>query len=649
MKYIPYVNVKSGTRNNIRFSHGNTLPLTQRPFGMISFCPQTDAESRWYYSPDLPVIEGIRLTHQPSPWIGDYATILFTPQIDVISDTPRDAWSGYRIENSINQPHYMKYKFLRPSCNFELVPSERGAIIRLEYESELTPYFSCLPVLGDYTYRYDSEKNILFVTSNGHSQDDAVDFKAYFVLAFDKDGVDKENIIFRNNCAHIPLRAKKTEIRVALSYISEEMALLALEREIGEKSLEELKKEGEDAWESYLSRIEIEADEHTMRTFYSCMYRSFLFPHKAYELDGDGAPLHYSPYDGRVHSGPRYTDSGFWDTYRTLYPLYTLIARREYAEMLRGFIGDYKEGGYLPRWLSIGEVGCMPSTLIDGVIAEACTQKIVPEDVLSDALEGMLHHANVPAKSKKYGREGIEHYLKYGYVPSDMCRESVNLTLDFAYGDWCIASVAKALGKRDIYEKYLARSKSYKSLFDPETKFIRARKANGEYEDDFDPIKWGGAYTEACAWQSTLAVQHDIDGLCELFGGKDGLEKYLDDLFSAKPDYRVNTYGSEIHEMTEMALCDLGQCAISNQPSFHIPYIYAYLGKTDKCKKWVDKICDEYFTYTENAYPGDEDNGSMSAWYILSSIGMYRLTPGKDEWIRIAPRVKIKNIKQYKI
>ncbi len=646
MNYIPYVNVKNGTRSNMRFSRGNTLPLTQLPFGMVSFCPQTDGKESWFYNPDLPAIEGIRLTHQPSPWIGDYATVLFTPQTDVICDTPSRAWSGYRTEDSINQPHFLKYKFLRSSCDFSLTPSERGCIINLDYESATTPFFSCLGLIGDYSYRYDKENDTLFIATNGHSQDDAKDFMAHIVLKFAKNTVDFENIIFRNNCAHIPLKANKTEVRLALSYISEEMALNTLEREIGQKSFEELKTEGERIWEKYLSKIEIEADEKTMRTFYSCMFRAFLFPHKAHEIDKNGNDVHYSPYDGKVHSGPRYTDSGFWDTYRTLYPLYTLIARDEFAEMLRGFVSDYKEGGYLPRWLSIGEVGCMPSTLIDGVIAEACTQNIVPKEVLEVALEGMIHHANIPSKSKKYGREGIEHYIKYGYVPSDMCRESVNLTLDFAYGDWCIAVVAKSLGKTDIYEEYIKRSKSYKNLFDPETKFIRARKSNGEFEENFDPIKWGGAYTEACAWQSTLAVQHDIDGLCDLFGGKDGLEKYLDDLFSAPPTYRVNSYGSEIHEMTEMAVCDLGQCAISNQPSFHIPYIYAYLGKTEKCQKWIDKICGEYFTYTENAYPGDEDNGSMSAWFILSCLGMFRLTPGKDEWIRITPRVKIKNIKQ---
>lgn len=640
MKYIPYVNINMGTDSVMRFSNGNTLPLVSYPFGMASFCPQTDGSSRWLYSPLRPYMEGIRLTHQPSPWIGDYGTVLFTVQNDVISDTPSGAWSGYRIEDSILRPDYMRVRLLRSDCTLELTPTERGCAMRIEREDDRQAYFSCLPTQGNYTYRLDTERNMVIGTNDAHSQDEAQGFKMYFVIKL-IGGIDEDKTRRAKDCIHIALKSKKTEARVAISYISEEMAMLTLEREMGEKSFDEIRSDTESAWESRLKRIEIDAqDERQMRTFYSCMYRCFLFPRKAYEIDRDGQCVHYVPFDGSVRKGVRYADTGFWDTYRTLYPLYTLIAREEYAEMLESFVLDYEECGWLPRWISIGEVGCMPSTLIDAVIAEAASQKIVAPALLERALQGMLHHASTASSKPRYGRNGIEEYLKYGYVPRDLYKESVNLTLDFAYGDWCIAQVARALGKDDIYSEYMERADAYKRLFDKNSGFMRGRDRNGDTSPDFDPISWGGDYTEGSAWQSSFAVPHDIDGLCALYGGKKALISKLDELVSTPPKYRVFGYGGEIHEMTEMASADLGQCAISNQPSFHIPYIYAYLGENEKCEKLIHRICNECFSATPQGYPGDEDNGSMSAWYVLSCLGMYRLTPGKDEWVKIKPLVR---------
>lgn len=640
MKYIPYVNTKMGTKSVMRFSNGNTLPLTQLPFGMISFCPQSDGSSGWFYSPDYPYFEGIRLTHQPSPWIEDYGTVLIMPQNDVISDTPSGAWSGFREADTVLRPDYLKIKSLRSGCTVELVPTERTAMIRLAFEDERQPYLSFLPTLGNYKYTLDEKTSTLYGETDGHSKDDAKNFKMFFAVRFGQGEIDCEKSYGAKNCIHIALKNKKTEARVAISYISHDMALLSLERESGEKSFDTLLSEAERAWENRLSRIEIEADEKRMRTFYSCMYRAHLFPHKAYELDENGAPVHYVPKTGEVKAGVRYTDNGIWDTYRTVYPLMSLIAREDFAQILESFARDYEEAGWLPRWVSIGEVGCMPSTLIDAVIAEASAQNIVGKELLSVALEGMLKHATTPSPEKRYGREGIAEYIKYGYVPRDLYKESVNLTLDFAYGDWCIAQIAKRLGKDEIYDEYMARARNYKSLFDSETGFMRGRDTNGKMKDGFDPCIWGGEYTEASAWQSTFAVCHDLEGLCELFGGKDRLIARLDELFAAPPRYRVHGYGGEIHEMTEMASVDFGQCAISNQPSFHIPYIYAYFGESAKSEYWVRRICDELFSSESDGYPGDEDNGTMSAWYILSCLGMYRMCPGKDEWIRIKPLVK---------
>ncbi len=645
MKYIPYVNIKMGTKSHMRYSTGNALPLVQLPFGMASFCPQTEVvEDRegWFFNPDLPSVEGIRLTHQPSPWIGDHGTFLLTPQKDIIKNKPSNAWSGYRISESVFEPHYLKIKFLRSQCDFELTPTLRGACVKLTFDNDIesdTPsYLSFLPVKGNYTYTLDRENNMLYGTNDYCRQGDHTDFKAHIVVKFENDTVDFEKSYECESCIHIAFTKKIVSLELATSYISSEQAIANLTN----KSFDDAISEAEKEWEEKLSRIEIEADEDKKRTFYSCMYRAFLFPRVAYEIEKSGESVYYSPYDGKIHKGVRYVGTGFWDTMRTQFPLFSLIAKKEFASFVEGFINDYKDGGYLPRWISLGETGCMPSTLIDGVIAEAACHDIIPNDMLEIAFKGMIHHANIPSKEKRYGRYGIFDYLKYGYVPSDMYGESVNLTTDFAYGDFCIAQVAKKLGYDGLAVEYMRRSQFYKSLFDKSVGFLHGRKKDGYFDESFHPLKWGGCYTEGSAYQNAFFVPHDIEGLVSLYGGKEKFLEKFDKIFTLSPKYRVHGYDGEIHEMTEMAQADLCQFAISNQPSFHLPYIYAYLGDTEKCRFYVEKALDLFSYKTEIGFPGDEDNGSMSSWYILSTIGKYKLCPGKNEYMEITPFVKYK-------
>ena len=225
-------------------------------------------------------------------------------------------------------------------------------------------------------------------------------------------------------------------------------------------------------------------------------------------------------------------------------------------------------------------------------------------------------------------------------MPYDKFNESVNLTQDAAYGDWCIARVAEILGKGDIAAEYDRRAKNYRNIFDPETGFMRAKDSKGEFRPDFSPVSWGRDYTEGSAWQNSFAVPHDIEGLAELYGGREQLMRKIDELFAEKPHYEVGGYGREIHEMTEMAAADFGQCAISNQPSFHIPYIYSALGEVDKTAYWVEKLCKEAFSYTDDGFPGDEDNGTMALWYVFSVLGFYPFCPGKPEFVKGKKQVK---------
>ncbi len=649
MKYCSYVNTKQGSKSTHRYSNGNTLPLVQLPFGMTAFAPQTNDDTRWYYHPDSRSLEGIRLTHQPSPWIADYGAFVFLPQNRLIAAEGGRRWSGYRPEEAILTPYYLKTRFLRSRADFELAPSERGAIIKITFDEDIDSFLSVLPVKGNYSYRFDAKTNILYASTDMHMSGEAVKFRNYLVMKFPEGSVDvkKTQINIGNKfisgikCRgkksgiHIALTNKSTEIKLATSYISFKQAELNLETEIASKSLAQVKTEAENLWESYLSKVKIETkDKKIFKTFYSCMYRAFLYPHKCYEYDKSGNPVHYCPHDGSTRNGVRYTDNGFWDTYRTVYPFFALVAKDELREMLRAFIMEYTESGWLPRWLSIGECGCMPSTLVDAVICDGAVKGFIDNDLLEIALEGMIKHSVKNSGHRDFGRNGAESYCKLGYVPYEEEKESVNLTLDAAYGDWCIAEIAKILGKTDIEAEYRKRALNYKNLFDPESGFMRAKDKNGNFRPDFTPVGWGRDYTEGSAWQNSFAVPHDIEGLAELYGGKDKLIEKIDELFAEPPHYVIHGYNCEIHEITEMAAVDFGQCGMNNQPSFHIPYIYSELGNVKKTAYWVKKICDELFSYEDDGFPGDEDNGTTAIWYIFGVLGLYPFCPGKTEYVK---------------
>lgn len=650
MKYCSYVNTKQGSKSVHRFSNGNTLPLVQLPFGMTAFAPQTVEDNiRWYYHPDSRSLEGIRLTHQPSPWIADYGAMVFLPQNKLMGGEGEERWSGFRPEEAVLTPYYLKTRFLRSRADLELSPTERCAVIKITFDEDGDNYFSLVPVKGNCRYRFDAKTNTLYASTDMHMSGEAVKFKNYIVIKFPEGSVEAGKTLissgnkFRSGtkCSgkkagiHIALKNKSTEIKLASSYISFSQSLLNLETELSGKSLEDVRNSAEEIWESYLSRIAIETkDEKLFKTFYSCMYRAFLYPHKCYEYDKNGNPIHYCPHDGSTRSGVRYTDNGFWDTYRTVYPFFALVAKEELREMLRAFIMEYTESGWLPRWLSIGECGCMPSTLVDAVICDGAVKGFIDNDLLEIALEGMIKHSVKNSGHKNFGRNGAESYCKLGYVPYEEEKETVNLTLDAAYGDWCIAEIAKILGKSDIEKEYRKRALNYKNLFDSETGFMRPKSRNGEFRPDFTPIGWGRDYTEGSAWQNSFAVPHDIDGLAELYGGKEKLMEKIDELFATPPHYEIIGYGCEIHEITELAAADFGQCAISNQPSFHIPYIYSALGNVEKTAYWVKKLCEEAFSFEDDGFPGDEDNGTTAIWYIFGVLGLYPFCPGRPEYVK---------------
>ena len=617
MRYLSYVNTKMGTRSVMTFSRGNTLPLCQIPFGMASFSPQTEIpkDFTWFYNPEKSYIEGIRLTHQPSPWIGDYGPLLFSTS------------NGEKTEILSEKltPSYIKYD-LNNASSIEFTPRERGGAFKATGGSL---YIG--GVFGKTTA--EIKEKYVYITNDYTEKSEAANFVQHAVISLD----GAKNISVKNGACHIEFD-NTLDGKIAISYISENQALLELNRtECFEKTLETATR----VWENYLSRIEIESENETQkRVFYSCLYRAFLFPHKAYEVDENDLPIHYCPFDGTQKSGVRYTDYGFWDTYRTSITLFSMVARDELEKMLTGFANDYLEGGYLPRWTSLSEIGCMPSTLIDGAIAEAVCQGVGDEKLHSILLDGMLYHANNESKNTRFGRKCLKEYLKYGFVPYTKSEESINLSLDFAYGDWCIATVAQILGKSDIATEYFKRAENYTALFDSERGFFIAKDENGAWRDNFDPFVWGYDYTESSAFQNIFGAPHALDKIASMLGGKDKVIEKLDEIFNTPPIFKHGRYGCEIHEMTEMAKAPagLGQCAISNQPSFSIPFLYAYYGNKEKSDYYIKKIANECFT--PDSYPGDEDNGSMSAWYIFATIGRYPICPGSGKMVETTPLVK---------
>lgn len=655
MSYINYVNIKHGTASLPRFSNGNTLPLVQMPFGMNGYAVQTESNrGNWFYHPEDRAIEGVRITHQPSPWIGDHTPLVMYPQRDECFVQPDMRWSGYRPEEAILKPNYLKADFLRYRTSFELAPTTRGGVVRLIFEGEERSSFSLISDLGYSQFEVDEAKGSLTGWTRYTSWDCEEGFRMYFAYSFDCELVQNDTFILhkdgkiepgRHSAGHgcginVGLSEKQVIVRFATSFVSVEQAIRNLNNEVEGKSFEAVKDTAGDKWEGYLSRIEIETgDEEMMKLFYSSMYRSFLFPTKSYEYNENNEPIHYCSDTGAVKKGVKYINNGFWDTFRTIYPLFSLVAREEFAEILEGFVATYNDCGWLPKWPSPNEVGMMPGTLIDAVIAEAATKNIGDRKLLENAFDGIMKHVTTTSGNDRYGRRGVDDYNRYGYMPYDLYHESVNNTLDYVYGDFCNAQTAKILGKDEAYDAFMKSSTNYRKLFDPTTGFMRGRDRDGHMAEDFNEFAWGGDYCEGGAWQSSFAVYHDIEGLAKLYGGKDQLMAKIDTLFDTKPYYTRGSYANEIHEMTEMAAADFGQCAISNQPSFHIPYIYAALGKPEKTEYWVTKLLKEGFSPKDDGFPGDEDNGTTAAWVIFSILGLFPFCPGKPEYLRITPQV----------
>lgn len=647
MDRLDFIDTRFGTANHYHFSQGNCLPLTGVPFGMHYLSVETSQDrGAWWFHSDDHSFSGIRLTHQPSPWVGDFATVTFLPVSGPL--TKGDVFhnqTSYRPKEAAFQPHLLeifsqRHRILTRAtaaaysfhCAFSFDNGKAGLIIH-------NPGKSSWQVTAD-------GKTILGCVQNITDCQDK-DLAMFVYLQFSSPVLKKligEDLNSKSldDCSKTSFTylqfaddLKHLELRAAASFISFDQAQLNWQRDFPrsfEKSLEHSRKE----WLSYLSRIDIkDKDFDKVKAYYQHFYRALLFPQRWYKITATGQAIHYNTTSQRPVAGKYYTNNGFWDTYKSVYPLLSLIAPEIYADILEGLLSAYQDTGYLPKWLSPDERGLMPGTLVDAVIADGAV-KGIRKDLMPELLEAMLATANTDSQGTGYGRKGNQDYQELGYLPNSY-QESVNQTQDYAYSDFCIGQVAATLGKIQLSSQYHTRSLNYRHLVDTHTGYLNSKDRQGQWRCDFNPIHWGQDYTEGSYYQNGFAFYHDILGYIRLIGGKAAFAKRLEELCNHEPVFDVHSYSFEIHEMSELAAQDFGQIAISNQPSFHLPYLYHYIGQPQYGQLILKNLLSHAFTDT--GYPGDEDNGSMSAWYLLNSFGLYPVTPGTGQYLIGIPTV----------
>lgn len=652
---VDYVNPLAGSQSKHSLSTGNTYPAIALPWGMNFWTPQTGTMGDgWAYTYDADKIRGFKQTHQPSPWINDYGQFSLMPVTGKaeFDQDKRASWFSHKAE--VVKPYYYKVYLADHDVVTELAPTSRAALFRFTFPESKESYIVVDAFdNGSYIKVIPEENKIIgYTTKNNGGVPD--NFKNYFVVVFDKpftyratatNGlIETERLESKEN--HVgsiigfsTRRGEQVHARVASSFISVEQAEQNL-KELGNRTLEEVAADGRREWNDILGRIEVEStDKDKLRTFYSCLYRSVLFPRSFYELDAQGNVMHYSPYNGEVLPGYMFTDTGFWDTFRCLFPFLNLMYPSMNQKMQEGLANAYKESGFLPEWASPGHRGCMVGNNSASVVADAYLKGLRGYDIetLWEAVNKDANsvHPQVPST----GRLGYEYYNKLGYVPYNVgIQENAARTLEYAFDDWSIYKLGQALGKsKKELAPFAKRAMNYKHLFDPEHKLMRGKNEDGSFQSPFNPLKWGDAFTEGNSWHYTWSVFHDPQGLIDLMGGKAAFNEMMDSIFILPPVFDESYYGSVIHEIREMQIMNMGNYAHGNQPIQHMIYLYNYSGEPWKTQYWIREVMNRMYTAAPDGYCGDEDNGQTSAWYVFSAMGFYPVCPGTDEYVLGTP------------
>ena len=652
-----YVSTLTGTLSHHAFSTGNTYPAVALPWGMNFWTPQNGRMGDgWAYRYDQNWIRGFKQTHQPSPWINDYGQFVIMPVSDAsyVDENSRASYISHKSETA--KPYYYQVYLADHDINVELTPTERAAAFRFTYpESGNSGIVIDALDKGSYV-KVIREENAIVGYTTKNSGGVPENFRNWFVIKFDKpieghtlwagpekalqDVTEYEGEHALVSVSFATERGEVVNLQTASSFISLEQAWRNLSEAEG-RSFDEIKTAARDRWNEVLGRIKVGGGtQEQYRTFYSCLYRATLFPRKFYEIDANGNPIHYSPYNGQICDGYLYTDTGFWDTFRALFPLLNLVYPSVNEEIQQGLANVARENEFLPEWASPGHRGCMVGNNSASVVADAILKGITPEKDWQTLYECIVYGTeHVHPEVSSTGRLGHEYYNSIGYIPYNVgIHESVARTLEYAYNDWCILQLAKKLNRpQEELDKWEARSNNWKNVFDPSTNLMRGRNLDGSFQEPFSPYKWGGAFTEGNAWHYTWSVFHDVDGLAEAMGGKETFAQMLDSVFVVPPIYDDSYYGYRIHEITEMQVANMGNYAHGNQPAQHMIYLYNWAGQPKKTQKWVREVMDRLYSSTPDGYCGDEDNGQTSAWYVFSALGFYPVCPGSGEYAIGAP------------
>ncbi|OAI43371.1 alpha-mannosidase [Verrucomicrobia bacterium SCGC AG-212-E04] len=663
---VELVNPLMGSDSVRDYSHGNTFPAVALPFSMNAWAPYTQpAKETFFYQYRQNTIRGIRQTHQPSPWMGDYANFSLMPVSGKLAVTETDRASTFTHAQEIAQPGYYRVQLDTWNAVAEVTPTERGACFRFTFNGKGDAYVVLDAFAGKSVSTVEIQPAQRKITGIARNVRGVMpeNFANYFVIVFDRpfaahgtwSGTAVQAASTKLEGSGDPLGAyvkfapgakNVVTCRVASSFISLEQAERNLQQEIGAADFDTVHRRADARWNEALGRIQIEGGSaEQQRTFYSAFYRSLLFPQKFYEIGADGKPIYFSPYDGRVHAGFLYTNSGFWDTFRAVHPLMNLLFPEVSAELLPALLNAYDESGWLPAWSSPGHRDIMIGNHAFSLLADGWVKGIRTFDP-KKAMDAMAHDADTqsPPKLSAIGRDGAKYYNQLGYVPysnvpgdPDSVTEAAAKTLEFAYDDFCAAEFARLNGFGPEAELFSKRAMNYANLFDVKTGFMRGRRADGSWNEPFFPDEWGGPFTEGNAWHWTWSVMQDVPGLVALLGGDKAFAEKLDAVFTAEPTFRVGTYKQTIHEMTEMVAANLGQYAHGNEPVHHLLYLYDYVGQPWKTQARIRQVMALLYQPTPDGFCGDEDTGQMSAWYVFSALGFYPVCPGEPNYVIGSP------------
>lgn len=638
-----YVNPFIGTGG-----HGHTYPGAVAPFGMVQLSPDTrltgwDGCSAYHYSDSL--IYGFSHTHLSGTGCSDYGDILLMPVTGNVSLKGYDYASEFSHKNEKASPGFYSVKLNKNNIQVELTATKRAGFHNYTFSgtsqnSVVLDLVHRDMVLDSYVEFVSNTKIRGMRSSRAWAKNQVVYFEIQFSQPFTKYGLCEldslGNIIrtAKNNASGKRVKAyftfdgqKEIAVKIGLSATSVDGASRNLKEEIPGWDFAAVYEKTKSDWNKELGKIEIKGgDKDQLSTFYTALYHCLITPNIYSDVDGK-----YLGRDMKVHQAAGfdyYTVFSLWDTYRAEHPLLSIIDRKRTNDFVNTFIQQYIQGGRLPVWeLSSNETYCMIGYHAVPVIYDAYAKGIKNYDV-AKAFEAM----KASAESDDFGLKFLK---KYGYVPGDKEHESVSKTLEYAYDDWCIAQMAKQTESPDDYKNYIKRAQLYKNLFDPQTGFMRP-KLNGAWQTPFDPAEVTFQYTEANAWQYSFYVPQDIKGLTLLYGGKANLIAKLDELFHTKQQLT----GRDQSDITGL----IGQYAHGNEPSHHMAYLYDYLNQPYKTQELAHQIMATLYSNSTDGLCGNEDCGQMSAWYVLSALGLYQVCPGNTEFAigtPIFPEAKI--------